>query len=86
MDLSHNGAVGAPQEEGPCLPESGAFSSLLVPTAHGTSRGSEFSGSIPGGHQKVLQSPSQFPGKYTPTATCHDLASVPAKPYRVVHS
>ena len=58
MDLSHNGAVGAPQEEGPCLPGSGAFSSLLVSTAHGTSRGSEFSGSISGGHQEVVQSPS----------------------------
>ena len=62
MDLSHSGAVEAPPEEGLCLPGSGAFSSLLVPTAHGISRGSEFSGSIPGGHQEVLQSPSQLPG------------------------
>ena len=80
MDLSHSGAVEAPPEEGLCLPGSGAFSSLLVPTAHGISRGSEFSGSIPGGHQEVLPSPSQLPGKYTPTATSHDLASAPAKP------
>ena len=62
VDLSHSSAVGAPQEV-PCLPGSRAVPSLLVPTAHGTSRGSEFHGSVPGGHQEVLQSPSQLPGK-----------------------
>ena len=79
IDLSHSSAAGAPQEV-LCLPGSRAVPSLLVPTAHGTSRGSEFHGSVPGGHQEVLQSPSQLPGKYTPTATSHDLDSAPDKP------
>ena len=79
VDLSHSSAAGAPQEV-LCLPGSRAVPSLLVPTAHGTSRGSEFHGSVPGGHQEVLQSPSQLPGKYTPTATSHDLDSAPDKP------
>ena len=67
VDLCHDSTAGTLREEGPCLPGSGAFSSLLVPAAHRTSRGtrlSEFSGILPGGYQEVLQSPSQLPGKY----------------------
>lgn len=82
VDLSHNGAVGAPQRRrAASLPESGAFSlSPWLSYSTWDIRGSEFSGSIPGGPESSPE-PQPVSWKVHPHSNfAMAWPSVPAKP------